>query len=639
MAQQPPDLTTGQYTNPAYLTAVPWGAHSHWIQPWRAYLETVPAATFVDGLGMHLNLQGENPDLVLRMLAEHGIRTVRIEVGWGRLTYDESRFDMPELSPLLAAAQQYGVRPLILLNANHGQPVPMETVMRTAPLGALPGATKLRLDDTSGLRPGYSGLSNLTEHWAAEVLITGIDGNTVTLSKPLPVIIAPGARVQIATLRYRPFSAPGSADYQETLNGWLGYVDRVAAATTAALGTDGAADKGFDLEIWNELTFGSKFLSINNYYAGAPYKYAESDVIHDLETATAEHVAADPTRFGGVALTDGFASTSPWPAASTEPARVTALSKHPYPPRLRFPADEQRGQGHVGLNALGRPDKYVPNYVARFPEYFGTAIQTETLIRDLAPLTTTIGGTEHGRNARPGDPVETWITEANLAHDWTGMSPALPPDAIGPFKAKVAARFVAFYLNKGASRLYLFALNDAGPNDDVNMVADTFLALARQPGTTYPADDTDYTSLPLRVLARMAARFADGLDRSLTETRPLTVTSVTDTHNHAQFPGDGSTEHPPLYDREVLAILPYQVNATRFVIPYYVMTRDILQSLAPEQFTVRLRGIRGTDAQVSVYDPLGDTDVPVDVLAADANSLTLSLTAADYPLLLSIEER
>jgi hypothetical protein len=633
-----PNGLAGPYTRSEYFTGMPWAAHSHWIQPWRGYLETVPAATFVDGLGIHMNLQGEDPDLMMRILAANGIRQVRYEIGWGRSNYDETRFDIPELSAVLAAARRYGIRPLLLLNANHGMPTPARIESRTLTASAPSGATTLQLDDTSGLIPGYSGVSNLTGFWAAESLITAINGTTVTLSKPLPFPLAPGARVTIATLRYRPFSVPGSADYQATMSGWLRYVDRVAAAATAGLGTSGAADKGFDLEIWNELTFGTHFLSINNYYTGRPYSYDERAIIGDLVAATAAHIDADPAAYVGVRVADGFASTTPWQASSTTPDRVTALSKHPYAPRLRFPANEQQAPGLYGLNALGRQDSYVPTYVSRFPEYFGTGIQTETIVRDMGPFTTSVAGTAHGRSARPGGPVETWITESNLAHDWSDMDPSLPPDEIEPFKAKVISRFAAFYLNKGVSRLYFFAVNDNGPNDDVNMVADSFLALARRAGAAYPADDAPYTSSSLLVLRRMVDKFTSGLDRALTATRPLTVGSVTDSHNHTQFAGDGTSAHPPLYDREVLAILPFQVNSTRFVIPYYVMTRDVLHSQAPETFTVRLDGLRGTGAAISAYDPVRGAEVPVEVVAAGPNSLTVRLSAADYPYLLSIQE-
>ncbi len=170
------------------------------------------------------------------------------------------------------------------------------------------------------------------------------------------------------------------------------------------------------------------------------------------------------------------------------------------------------------------------------------------------------------------------------------------------------------------------------------MVADSFLALAGQPGAVYPADDGRYASSSLQVLRRMADRLAVGLDPALDVTRPLTVGSVADGHDNTQFAGDSTAAHPPLYDREVLAILPFQVNARRFVIPYYVMTRDVLRPLAPEQFTVRLGGLRGTGATVTAYDPIRDAEVPVDVVAAGPDSLTVDVTAADYPYLLTVQE-
>jgi hypothetical protein len=69
---------SGPYTDPAYVTAVAFGSHSHWLQPWRAWLQTVPAARFVDGIGVNLHLHGEDPDLILEHLARHGVRSARI---------------------------------------------------------------------------------------------------------------------------------------------------------------------------------------------------------------------------------------------------------------------------------------------------------------------------------------------------------------------------------------------------------------------------------------------------------------------------------------------------------------------------------------------------------------------------------
>jgi hypothetical protein len=624
----------GPYTASEYETILPWGSHSHWIQPWRGYQETVPASTFVDGLGMNLNLNGQDPDLVMRMLSSHGIKRVRIEIGWGKLSYDETGFNAPEITAQLTAAKKYGVRPLILLNANEGLPCPTDVVSRTVPDGAPAGATTLRVNDATDLRAGYSGLSNMSRYWAAESLITQINGATLTLSKPLPVSIPAGAAVSIATLRYRPFSVPGSADYQATMAGWLKYVDLASTGVRTVLGTQSAQDKGFDLEIWNELTFGSAFLDINNYYSNHPYQYDEVAVIHDLVVATANYIGSN-SAYSGVKITDGFASTMPWQGASLTPNRVGALSKHPYPPRLSFPTQEASGQA---INAAGQATSYVPTYAARFPEYFGTGIQTESMVRDMGPISSTIAGVVHGRYGRTSGgqilPVDTWVTEVNLAPNW--LDPSISAADAVALKAKTSARFAAFFLNKGVRQLFFYGAT--GGDTDVGMVLDSFLAYAKQPGATYPASDVSQTSPALATLGRMASQFSAQLDRSLTSTRSVQVASISDTHNHAQFTGNGSTALPPLYDREVLAILPFQVNASRFVIPYYVMTRDVSQSLAPEQFTVRLTGLRGTGATVTAYDPIRDVSVPVTVVASATDSLTVLVTAADYPYLLTVQE-
>lgn len=635
--------TTTPYTSPGYLTELPFGAHSHWIQPWRSSLETMPASVFVNGVGMNANVDPAQADLVMHMLASHGIHHARVEIGWSSVNYyDETQLvNAPAVLPILAAAAKYGVRPLILLNGNAGFPCPAITFTHVLPTGAAQGATTITLDDTSNLVPGFSGISNLTGYWLAEDLVTAVNGNVVTLSKPLPNALPAGA-VNMATLKYRPFSVPGSADYNNTMAGWNRYTDTVAHTVENALGTTNAADKGFDLEVWNELTFGSQFLNINNYYAGSPYNYNQYSIWSDLVRDTSDHLDAEPALFTGVQVGDGMANTIPWPASSLEPDRVRAIDKHPYAGRHTYPQEPPPG-GQEAINALGAvdaPGSFVPSYSALFPEYFGTALQTETMVRDMGPMTNSIYGTQHGRYARTINgqvaPVSTWITEVNEGPVEDNPSISVP-DALA-LKAKTTARYLAFYLNKGVSQLDFYAAN--GGDKDLGMVLDSFLAYADQPGATYPADDSASTSPALLTTQRMVARMSAGMDPSLTPatTRQISVGSISDTHNHFQFAGDGTAAHPTLYDRDVFSALPFQVNSSRFVIPYYVQTRDYTKSLTPEQFTVDLHGMAGSNATVTAYDPINDTAVPVQVTSASSTALTVQLTATDYPYLLTVQE-
>ena len=49
----------------------------------------------------------------------------------------------------------------------------------------------------------------------------------------------------------------------------------------------------------------------------------------------------------------------------------------------------------------------------------------------------------------------------------------------------------------------------------------------------------------------------------------LDISSLLEIDDYAgnkQFEGDGTADHPPLYNRDVLAFLPFQVTSNRFVI-------------------------------------------------------------------------
>ena len=623
------------YTARSYFDSLPFGSHSHWLQPWRGYLETVPATKLLQGVGIGLDLNDrENPDLVLQMLATHGIQTARLEIGWNNLSYDTETLQNDRLQAILKACKRWGVRPLILLNANQGIPTPTQFFQRTVTATAKAGSRKIRLNDTRGLKIGRSGLNNLTANWAAEALVTAIDGKTIVLSKPLPKSISAGASVSMATLKYRPFSKPGSADYRNTIAGWQHYVDTVAKFTATALGTTQSTNKGFDMEIWNELTFGSDFLSVNNYYTPEPAAYDEDSIWRNLVTATADYAKAHPDRFSGVKFSDGFANTIPWPASSKQPTRISAISKHPYANRKNFPQDEQQGEK---IDALGKPTHFIPTYSALFPEYYATALQTETLLRDAAPLTNEIQGVRHGRYARQVNgrvfPTDVWITETGFAPTEHGIT---KPSSALALKAKTTARYYTFYLNKGVTKLYLYSA--AAGNLELGIVQDNFLAYARTQ-RVYPRNDLAYVSPALKITAQIVAQMKQDLDPNLTQTRQLQLDAVSDTHNHFQFAGAGTAAHPNLYNRDVFAFLPYQVNSHRFVIPYYVMTRDVTKNLPPEQFTIQISKLKAQGATVSGYDPMHERTVPVKIDRRGSNFLKLTLSATDYPYLLIIQEQ
>jgi hypothetical protein len=482
----------------------------------------------------------------------------------------------------------------------------------------------------------YSGFRNLTDNRASEVLITGVSGNRVTLSKPLPKDLGEvGAKVGMTTLKYRPFGPPDTAEYRATMEGWQRYVGTVAQTVTDVLGTAGKADLGFDMEIWNELSFGSSFLTLNAYYEPKFATYDESAIWSNVVKATVAVAEAHPEQFRGVRLEDGFRNTIPWPASSTEPLRVTAMSAHPYSGRKQYPRDEQHGKA---IDAQGREDKsgVVPTYSADFPEYFGSLLQTETVLRDMGPISTPIGNTMHGRDARVVNgtvaPCPLWFTEIGFAPNENGI----PDRTAGlAMKAKTAARYECFYIGKGLERLYFYS--SCSGDGSLGVVQDDFVAYAKT-HTTYPVDDAPFTSPMLRTLGRLTTAMRDGVDPYLTKPRAITVESITDPLDHIQFAGGGFGAYPPLYSRDVFALLPFQVNAHKFILAYYVITRDVTKTMPPEQYTVRVKGLHGKGATLSVYDPVAGKTLPVPMHKADADTLTLTLTTRDYPCLLIVQE-
>lgn len=624
----------GLYTDPAYLTELRFGICSQWIQPWRSVLETVPAAEFLDGVGVNFDVpDGVDAGLIAQMLGRHGVRLARIEIGWSSIDFDTGKLTEGAKAATrrkLEACKAAGLRPLILLNGNSGAPCPTRFFAVHLIEPAKKGDRTIQVDEVAPFQIGYSGLNNLTDYWAAEDVVTAISGHTLTLSKPLPKDLGlSGATVSCATLKYAPFGDPVGADYAASITGWKKYALEVTALVDQGMRRS-AKDAGYDLEVWNELSFGSHFLYRRLYYGGHTPAYREDGIWAALVNATAEVLDSDPARYSGVRLCDGFSNTVPWPASSSEPARVDALSKHPYKGIETYPETKRDNQLLANFQVEAKPS-WSPSYTAMFPEFFATGLQTETVLRNSSPITTDIYGTKHGRYARASGPVGCWFTEIGVAPNEIGVQDA---SAALRLKAKTTCRYLSFYINKGVQRIYFYAAcaGDAG----LGIVKDRFVEYAKT-HHAYPVNDAEFTSPALMAIARMSSLMRINLGSKLTETRPLTVISVVEPRPHEVFPGDGSLQQPALYNREVLALLPYQVNRHRFVIPYYVMSRDVRQDMPEEPFEVVVSGLNKPKS-VKAVDVLCGAEMPVKHQGLSNGRVRFLLNATDAPRFLIVEE-
>ncbi len=246
---------------------IPFGTRSHWLQPWRSYLDTFPASRLRDAIGINFNVGSAEPwsDGVLRLLARSGVRRARMDVSWNSMQYDHPDRLTPHVAAVFGQAlrtmRKRGIRPLVLLNSSAGGPAPSQPVPLTLTRPAKRGARMIFVDpqNVSALVPGRSGI-DAPRLLAGTLVKAALPGGVVTLTKPLQTDL-PAGRVPASTLRFAPFGGQST----DTLDGWLSYADSVTQFTKKVLGPG-----NFDVEIWNELSSNSGFIPQSAYYNPLP---------------------------------------------------------------------------------------------------------------------------------------------------------------------------------------------------------------------------------------------------------------------------------------------------------------------------------------------------------------------------------
>ena len=345
----------------------------------------------------------------------------------------------------------------------------------------------------------------------------------------------------------------------------------------------------------------------------------------------------------GVGIGDGFANQTPYASGATVPAGTTAIDKHPYyggvkpMPGFAGAIPDQRDVDATGTaegtqNTAGnwtRP--FMPTYRAFFPEYFLTATQTDFLERDLSPTTTMIGTTPHGRNVKPAGastPPQVWVTEDNFRPN--EGAPWVNAAQFRHIQAKAALRILSAFVGEGVTALDFYAVNDGAW-----AMLDLF-----SPG----GGET------MQALGRYMQAFAG--PASITNQRALTLQSIADQGNWMQFAGDGSAAHPSLYNRNVVTFFPFQTDANKFVIPAYVMTRDMGTVINPNAgwgsaaqydlpaatYRLAVGGLNTSALKVSATDPDTGASVPATVVSAANGQATIELPLTDSPRLLVLQD-
>ena len=359
---QPPLSFAGTVANPfAQSQMMAFGKRSFYLQPWRSYQDTFPATRMLDAAGVNFNIYNGNTYQIsagAKLLHDAGFTHARIEIPWNTMDYQNpgalTASELKEITPVLQQLKANGIRPLILLNSNDGIPCPVQNVTLNVTAAAAAGATQVQLDSASAalVKPGYTGFKQYGRD--AGVIITSIDSSGLaTLSQPLQTAIAAGPQSAM-TLKFQPFfpvynmDGSDNANTDATMNGWLQYVAGVTQTAKNILGDD-----NFDVEVWNELSFGSAFLNAGNYYKPAPQGWGPLN--RALLLATVNYIRDPSNGLPDVGIGDGFTNQSPFTGGSSEIPGVTAIDKHPYASAIQFPSQATFNSDRP-LDALGNPE-------------------------------------------------------------------------------------------------------------------------------------------------------------------------------------------------------------------------------------------------------------------------------------------
>jgi hypothetical protein len=695
----------GPYENPTQAN-VPFGIISYYNQPWRAYMDTWAADKWLESLGTQWNVDRKYMEPLCRLFQETGLSSIRYEIGWGSMGWDDDL--MPHVKANMkrdfTLFAKYGIRPLILLNAHHGVPCPVKDVNVTVVADAAKGDKTLKLKSADGIKPGYTGIQH-PEYIANYPTITKIDPDgTCTLSAGLPFDIKAGP-FRLVQTKYQPFQGTKLKDgtpvpaAQETFNGWLAYVAAVTKTAREALGTDGQPDAGFDLEVWNEQTFGSNFLDINRYY-DQKIAFAESFTYTHTRamqpgyrpgaTLTFEQKgayailpmtidwAADPAnKCPGVRVISGFANQWPWDNGTGLWDHQYGFSRHYYTGGWRdcSPETPLSGRNTGTIDALGNFDgkkdgkdwhtiapgsNFVPTFRCGFPEFMHSGFKTEMLSRDVTPDSRWGYMNGHGRYTHNGDYqwARVWQTEVNYDRNQVidevcktaGVKrddPRLLPMA-ARLAGKTLLRQYLFHAAKGLYRIYIFS-----PEPDpfgIGTLPKSFYTALEQ--NQYQLTDAVRKQVPPEWLGLRWLTTLMRTGEKLAAPRPLQVRELVEYQPRLAYAGDGTPAHPHRWNRDFFAVMPFQLSASKYVIPYYVVTLDMSHTwdatkdpldparydMPPQQYDVTLDNVNGVGATVSAYDPMSNAAVPVQIVRGTASSVTVRLHAVDYPRYLVLTE-
>ncbi len=384
-------------------------------------------------------------------------------------------------------------------------------------------------------------------------------------------------------------------------------------------------------------------------------------------------------------VVSGFANQWPWNSGASRWDGQAGISRHYYTGSTGADFSPETPvtttKAHATVDALGALDgtrppdakewwqivpgsNFIPRFRASLPEWCHFGWKTECISRDIVPDSRRANAAgfmgRYGRYTTNGELAKClfWQTEVNFDRRWfidrvmkeTGAKEDDPRlVALNDHtNSKHILRQYLFHNHKGLDRIWLFS---ADFNDyEIGLLPKHF----------YTALDAAKGELTDEVRAHVpkgwwGVRWVSRLMRDgqpLPAPRALRVDALVEQKPRLVFAGEGTPARPHKWNRDVFAVLPYQLTPSRYAVAYYVVFPDAFHAWDPakgpldparydmpeQEFDVTLGNLRGTGAKAVARDLLADRDLPVRVVDAKAASLTLRVRATDCPRVLVIDE-
>ena len=225
------------------------------------------------GININNTVAPEDVPALARLLSANGFTRARYEIGWGSIDYETGELEnAASVRKTLAALKRYRIRPLILLNAHHGRPCPTRPLDVRVATAAKRGARRIRLDAATAkqVAPRRSGINapdGPGRGGPVHSRRARRNGNPFEAAAARPGSRQPSrqhapVRAVCTASTLRRQSQPGIRADAAT----AGFA---TSTPSPAMHVRCSGDGNFDVEIWNELTFGSDFLYSDRYYEPA----------------------------------------------------------------------------------------------------------------------------------------------------------------------------------------------------------------------------------------------------------------------------------------------------------------------------------------------------------------------------------